>query len=51
MIENFTMTPCTAEDGESLTERIMEFNKSCVKPLQSEDKLYINRKLINEQEK
>jgi len=51
MNENFTMTPCTAEDGEFLTERIKEFNKSCVKLLQEEDKLYINRKIINEQGK
>ena len=51
MIEKFTMTSCIPEDGEFLTERIMEFNKSFVQPLRGEDKLYINRKLINEQGK
>ena len=51
MIENFTMAPCNSEDGKFLVERIMEFNKSCVKPLRSEDKLYINRKIIDEQGK
>jgi len=51
MIENFIMTPCTSKDGEFLTDRIKEFNKSFVKPLRGEEKLYINRKLMNEQGK
>ena len=51
MIENFRMTSCTTEDGVFLIERIKELNKSFVKPLRGEDKLYINRKFINEQGK
>ena len=51
MIKNFRMTSCTTEDGVFLTERIKELNKSFVKPLRGEDKLYINRKFINEQGK
>ena len=30
-----------------LLKKIKEFNKSFVKPYRKEDKLYINRKLIN----
>jgi len=51
MNENFTMTSCVSEDGAFLTEKIKEFNKSFVKPFRGEDKLYINRKIINEQGK
>ena len=49
LIGNLTMVPCTLEDGSFITERIKEFNKSFVKPLRGDDKLYINRKIINEQ--